>query len=52
VPESRALRLIIPPGVAHAFQNTGNCTSVLIGFSTPEYDPGNPDVVRETPIEC
>jgi UDP-2-acetamido-2,6-beta-L-arabino-hexul-4-ose reductase len=47
VPEGRALRLVIPPGVAHAFQNTGNFANVLIGFSTQEYDRENPDVVSE-----
>jgi dTDP-4-dehydrorhamnose 3,5-epimerase-like enzyme len=50
VPEGRAYRFTIPPGVAHAFQNTGKGPMVLIGFNTVVHDPARPDVVRDVLI--
>jgi dTDP-4-dehydrorhamnose 3,5-epimerase-like enzyme len=52
VPEGRAYRVTIPPGVAHAFQNTGAVPMVLIGFNTVAHDPKRPDVVRDVLIEA
>lgn len=50
IPEGRAFRFTIPPGVAHAFQNTGDGTMVLLGFNTEAHDPARPDVVRDVLI--
>jgi dTDP-4-dehydrorhamnose 3,5-epimerase-like enzyme len=52
VPEGRAYRFTIPPGVPHAFRNTGTGLMVLIGFNTVAHDPGRPDVVRDVLIEA
>ena len=51
VPEGRAYRLTIPPGVAHAIQNTGTGLMVLLGFNSVVHDPACPDVVRDVLIE-
>jgi dTDP-4-dehydrorhamnose 3,5-epimerase-like enzyme len=51
VPEGQAYRFSIPPGVAHAFRNTGAAPMVLIGFNTEPHDPARPDVVRDVLIE-
>jgi len=39
------LRLTIPPGVVHAFRNTGSTAMVLVSFSTNLHDPD--DTERE-----
>ena len=51
IPEGQAYRITIPPGIAHAFQNTGESRQVLIGFNTEPHDPARPDVVRQVVIE-
>jgi dTDP-4-dehydrorhamnose 3,5-epimerase-like enzyme len=50
VAEGLAYRFTIPPGVAHAFRNTGQGPMVLIGFNTVVHDPARPDVVRDVLI--
>ena len=47
VPAGAAYRFVLPPGVAHAFQATGDAPMVLIAFNTEPHDPASPDVVRE-----
>ncbi|HEY2146089.1 MAG TPA: hypothetical protein VGH12_08480 [Steroidobacteraceae bacterium] len=47
VPAGEILRLIIPPGVVHAFRNTGGATMVLVSFSTNLHDPNGTDTERE-----
>ena len=47
VAEKHAIRLTIPPGIAHAIKNSGTTTGLLIGFNTVEHDPAQPDVVRD-----
>jgi dTDP-4-dehydrorhamnose 3,5-epimerase-like enzyme len=47
VPTGEILRLTIPPGVVHAFQNTGDSTMVLVSFSTNLHDPAGADTQRE-----
>jgi UDP-2-acetamido-2,6-beta-L-arabino-hexul-4-ose reductase len=47
VPGGEAQRFTIPPGVGHAFQNTGNKPLLLVAFSTVAFDTGNPDIVRD-----
>src|ERR1700727_1786943 len=41
------LRLTIPPGVVHAFRNTGRSAMVLVSFSTNLHDPEGTDTERE-----
>jgi UDP-2-acetamido-2,6-beta-L-arabino-hexul-4-ose reductase len=48
VPAGEIWRLTIPPGVVHAFRNTGDATMVLISFSTNLHDPAGADTRRET----
>ena len=50
VPAGKTYQFVIPPGLPHAFQNTGQGTMLLIGFNTVPHDPKNPDVVRDVLI--
>jgi dTDP-4-dehydrorhamnose 3,5-epimerase-like enzyme len=47
VPEGEAWRLTIPPGVVHAYRNTGKSVMVLVSFSTNLHDPAGSDTLRE-----
>jgi quercetin dioxygenase-like cupin family protein len=47
IPAGEVWRLIIPPGVVHAFRNTGDIPMVLISFSTVVHDPMGSDSRRE-----
>ena len=47
VPAGEIMRLVIPPGVVHAFQNTGEAAMVLVSFSTNLHDPTGADTQRE-----
>lgn len=47
VPAGDILRLTIPPGVVHAFRNTGTSAMVLVSFSTNLHDPEGADTERE-----
>ena len=47
VPAGEILRLTIPPGVVHAFRNTGDAAMVLVSFSTNLHDPAGTDTQRE-----
>lgn len=47
VPAGQAWRFTIPPGVAHAYRNTGEQVMVLVSFSTRLHDPSGADTVRE-----
>lgn len=47
VPAGAIYKLSIPPGVAHAFKNTGAIPNVLITFNTLPYDPRSADVVKD-----
>jgi dTDP-4-dehydrorhamnose 3,5-epimerase-like enzyme len=47
VPAGEIWRFIIPPGVAHAYRNTGSGPMVLISFSTQVHDPRATDTIRE-----
>jgi dTDP-4-dehydrorhamnose 3,5-epimerase-like enzyme len=48
VPAGEIWRLTIPPGVVHAFRNTGTATMILVSFSTNLHDPAGADTFRET----
>ena len=50
VPPGRAYRFTIPPGIAHAIQNTGQERMVLVAFNSVVHDPECPDVVRDVLI--
>ena len=39
--------MTIPPGVVHAFRNTGDAAMVLVSFSTNLHDPAGADTQRE-----
>ena len=47
VPTGEAWRFTIPPGVVHAYRNTGEATMLLISFASALHDPANPDTARE-----
>lgn len=47
VPPGEAWRFTIPPGVVHAYRNSGAATLVLVSFASAVHDPANPDTVRE-----
>ncbi len=47
VPPGETWRLTIPPGVVHAFRNTGDSMMVLVSFSTNLHDPGGSDTLRD-----
>jgi len=47
VPAGEVCRLQIPPGVVHAFRNTGDSAMLLVSFSTNLHDPSGADTVRE-----
>lgn len=47
VPPGEAWRFTIPPGVVHAYRNTGDATMLLISFASALHDPTNPDTARE-----
>ena len=47
VPSGEIWRLTIPPGVVHAFRNTGDSTMTLVSFSSRLHDPAGSDTVRE-----
>jgi dTDP-4-dehydrorhamnose 3,5-epimerase-like enzyme len=47
VPAGETWRITIPPGVVHAFRNTGDSVMVLVSFSTLLHDPTGTDTLRE-----
>jgi len=47
VPAGEVCRLQIPPGVVHAFRNTGDSAMLLVSFSTNLHDPTGADTLRE-----
>jgi dTDP-4-dehydrorhamnose 3,5-epimerase-like enzyme len=47
VPAGEIWRFTIPPGVVHAYRNTGDSVMVLVSFSTNVHDPLGADTRRE-----
>jgi dTDP-4-dehydrorhamnose 3,5-epimerase-like enzyme len=47
VPAGETWRFTIPPGVVHAYRNTGEAVMVLVSFSTHLHDPNGGDTRRE-----
>jgi len=50
VPAGETWRFTLPPGVSHAFQNSGSQPLLLVAFSTSAFDPANPEVIRDVLI--
>jgi len=46
VPAGEIWRFLFPPGVAHAFKNTGDRPFLLVSFNTELHDPVAPDAER------
>lgn len=44
-------RFVFPPGVSHAYKNTGTTPLFSIAFNTVALDRANPDMVRDVLIE-
>ena len=51
VNKGEAMRLLIPPGVPHAFKNNGDEPNLLVAFNTEVFNADSPDVVREVILE-
>lgn len=47
VPAGEIWRFTIPPGVVHAYRNTGDTVMILVSFSTNLHDPTGVDTRRE-----
>lgn len=47
VPVSEVWRFTFPPGVTHAFQNTGSATMLIVSFSSLPHDPAQPNTTRD-----
>lgn len=47
VPAGEAWRFTFPPGVVHAFRNTGAAPMLIVSFNTQTHDPDRPDTTRE-----
>ncbi len=47
VPPGEVWKFTIPPGVVHAYRNTGDAVMVLVSFSSNVHDPGGSDSRRE-----
>src|ERR1700737_1018668 len=47
VPAGEIWRFTIPPGVVHAYRNTGDSVMILVSFSTNLHDPTGAETRRE-----
>jgi dTDP-4-dehydrorhamnose 3,5-epimerase-like enzyme len=47
VPAGEIWRFTIPPGVVHAYRNTGDAVMILVSFSTNLHDPAGAETRRE-----
>ena len=47
IPEGETWRMTFPPGVTHAFQNTGTSVLVIVSFNTLPHDPSDPKTTRD-----
>ena len=47
VPEGEVWRFTIPPGIVHAYRNTGTQVMTMVSFNTHVHDPKNSDTLRE-----
>ena len=51
VPAGEIWRFTIPPGVIHAYRNTGSGVMILVSFSTLQHDPAGSDTRREVILD-
>jgi UDP-2-acetamido-2,6-beta-L-arabino-hexul-4-ose reductase len=47
VPSDEVWRFSFPPGVTHAFQNTGDAPLIIVSFNSLPHDPGKADTTRD-----
>ena len=47
VPPNETWRFVFPPGVAHAFQNSGTEPMIIVSFNSVAHDPDKPDTFRD-----
>jgi dTDP-4-dehydrorhamnose 3,5-epimerase-like enzyme len=47
VPDGAVWRFTIPPGIAHAYRNTGSQVMTMVSFNTHVHEPGGGDTLRE-----
>jgi dTDP-4-dehydrorhamnose 3,5-epimerase-like enzyme len=47
VPDGETWRFTFPPGVTHAFANTGVAPIVIVSFNSLPHDPANPNTIRD-----
>jgi dTDP-4-dehydrorhamnose 3,5-epimerase-like enzyme len=50
VPAGEAWRFTFPPGIAHAYRNSGDATMVLVAFASQPHDPADADTYRDAVI--
>jgi dTDP-4-dehydrorhamnose 3,5-epimerase-like enzyme len=51
VPAGEIWRFTIPPGVVHAYRNTGDAVMVLVSFSSNLHDPMGAETRREVILD-
>ncbi|MFO1426179.1 MAG: hypothetical protein U1F11_04230 [Steroidobacteraceae bacterium] len=51
VPAGETWRFEFPPGVAHAYRNSGPGTMVLVAFASHAHDPADPDTFRDAVLD-
>jgi dTDP-4-dehydrorhamnose 3,5-epimerase-like enzyme len=51
VPAGEIWRFTIPPGVVHAYRNTGDTVMILVSFSTNLHDPMGAETRREVILD-
>jgi dTDP-4-dehydrorhamnose 3,5-epimerase-like enzyme len=47
VPPGETWRFTIPPGVVHAYRNTGDAAMVMVSFNSHVHNASSPDTVQE-----
>jgi dTDP-4-dehydrorhamnose 3,5-epimerase-like enzyme len=52
VPNGEIWRFTIPPGVVHAYRNTGQTLLLLVSFSSNVHDPTGSDTRREQILDA
>ena len=51
IPDGETWRFTFPPGVVHAFQNTGTAPLVIVSFNSLPHDPANPNTQRDVILD-
>ena len=50
IPADAIYRLVIPPKMSHAIENTAASDNLLVAFNTEAHDPAQPDAVADVLI--